>query len=303
MASGPASALTLGLRANAGQFALLVGVSALVGGMVGQERAIVPLLGVAGLRPADGDRRAGVPRRLRADEGGHEPRRRAPWRTGSGESRSSSPAGSSGCRSRSSSSLAPDMGLGRRRQRPARCQPGADLVDDGPDEDRPRRSASARSRARAERGRRATWRSRSTAFLTGAIAAVGRAASRAVLPRDRDRRARARGVRRCSSARRMAMRFSESRAASRTPADRRGRAGSGSPGGARSPTGRCRPPRQAGLVNNLNDAPGLGAPADRLGRPGWISARSGSSRRPTRRPGASSRSRPVGCRTGSVGSA
>ena len=36
----------LGLGANAGQFALLVGVSALVGGMVGQERAIVPLLGV-----------------------------------------------------------------------------------------------------------------------------------------------------------------------------------------------------------------------------------------------------------------
>jgi MFS family permease len=38
--------ITLGLRANAGQFALLVGVSALVGGMVGQERAIVPLIGV-----------------------------------------------------------------------------------------------------------------------------------------------------------------------------------------------------------------------------------------------------------------
>jgi MFS family permease len=35
-----------GLRENAGQFALLVGVSALVGGMVGQERTIVPLLGV-----------------------------------------------------------------------------------------------------------------------------------------------------------------------------------------------------------------------------------------------------------------
>ncbi len=46
MASRPAPALTLGLRANAGQFALLVGVSALVGGMVGQERAIVPLLAV-----------------------------------------------------------------------------------------------------------------------------------------------------------------------------------------------------------------------------------------------------------------
>jgi len=36
----------LGLRENAGQFALLVGISALVGGTVGQERTIVPLLGV-----------------------------------------------------------------------------------------------------------------------------------------------------------------------------------------------------------------------------------------------------------------
>ena len=46
MASREVSPITLGLGANAGQFALLVGVSALVGGMVGQERAIVPLLGV-----------------------------------------------------------------------------------------------------------------------------------------------------------------------------------------------------------------------------------------------------------------
>lgn len=44
MALRTGSDLTLGLRANAGQFALLVGVSALVGGMVGQERTIVPLL-------------------------------------------------------------------------------------------------------------------------------------------------------------------------------------------------------------------------------------------------------------------
>jgi len=44
MRAGPA--VELGLRANAGQFALLVGVSALVGGMVGQERAVVPLLAV-----------------------------------------------------------------------------------------------------------------------------------------------------------------------------------------------------------------------------------------------------------------
>ena len=34
----------LGLRANAAQFALLVGVNALVGGMLGQERTVLPLL-------------------------------------------------------------------------------------------------------------------------------------------------------------------------------------------------------------------------------------------------------------------
>ena len=38
------TAPTLGLRANAAQFALLVAVNALVGGMLGQERTVVPLL-------------------------------------------------------------------------------------------------------------------------------------------------------------------------------------------------------------------------------------------------------------------
>ncbi len=38
------STARLGLRANAGQFALLVGVNALVGGMVGQERTVLPLI-------------------------------------------------------------------------------------------------------------------------------------------------------------------------------------------------------------------------------------------------------------------
>lgn len=38
------SDLRLGLRENAGQFALLVGVNALVGGMIGQERTVLPLL-------------------------------------------------------------------------------------------------------------------------------------------------------------------------------------------------------------------------------------------------------------------
>ena len=47
-----AGALTLGLRANAAQFTLLVVVNALVGGMLGQERTVLPLLAEAefGLR-------------------------------------------------------------------------------------------------------------------------------------------------------------------------------------------------------------------------------------------------------------
>ncbi|HEX9549386.1 MAG TPA: MFS transporter [Acidimicrobiales bacterium] len=40
----PKEDLRLGLRANLGQFSLLVGVNALVGGMIGQERTVVPLL-------------------------------------------------------------------------------------------------------------------------------------------------------------------------------------------------------------------------------------------------------------------
>jgi MFS family permease len=39
------SGIRLGLRANAAQFVLLVAVNALVGGMLGQERTVVPLLG------------------------------------------------------------------------------------------------------------------------------------------------------------------------------------------------------------------------------------------------------------------
>ena len=39
-----AAPIQLGLRQNLGQFALLVGVNALVGGMIGQERTVLPLL-------------------------------------------------------------------------------------------------------------------------------------------------------------------------------------------------------------------------------------------------------------------
>ena len=42
--TNPASAPRLGIRANLGQFSMLVGVNALVGGMIGQERTVVPLI-------------------------------------------------------------------------------------------------------------------------------------------------------------------------------------------------------------------------------------------------------------------
>jgi MFS family permease len=41
----PAPGVRLGLRANLAQFSLLVAVNALVGGMIGQERTVLPLLG------------------------------------------------------------------------------------------------------------------------------------------------------------------------------------------------------------------------------------------------------------------
>ena len=39
------SGVRLGLRANAAQFSLLVGLNALVGAMVGLERSVLPLIG------------------------------------------------------------------------------------------------------------------------------------------------------------------------------------------------------------------------------------------------------------------
>jgi MFS family permease len=43
--AGAPAGVRLGIHANIGQFTLLVGVNALVGGMIGQERTVLPLLG------------------------------------------------------------------------------------------------------------------------------------------------------------------------------------------------------------------------------------------------------------------
>ncbi|MFD0851274.1 MFS transporter, partial [Actinomadura adrarensis] len=44
MTTAPVNATALGIRANLAQFTLLVAVNALVGGMLGQERTVLPLL-------------------------------------------------------------------------------------------------------------------------------------------------------------------------------------------------------------------------------------------------------------------
>ena len=97
----------LGLRENAGQFALLVAVNALVGGMVGQERTVLPLLADATSSGSPASPALTFLVAFGADEGGRQPRRRRAGRPLSAASRSSSPAGSSGCRSRCSSSGRP----------------------------------------------------------------------------------------------------------------------------------------------------------------------------------------------------
>ena len=57
MSHRPARPMQLGLRQNVAQFSLLVAVNALVGGMLGQERTVLPLLasdvfGIAGYTAA-----------------------------------------------------------------------------------------------------------------------------------------------------------------------------------------------------------------------------------------------------------
>ena len=102
--AGPTLSITLGLRANAGQFALLVGVQALIGAMVGQERTVLPLMateifGLTGI--AVGPH---VPRRVRHHEGADEPGGRPARGSLRATARSRWPAGSSECPCRCSSS-------------------------------------------------------------------------------------------------------------------------------------------------------------------------------------------------------
>ena len=64
-ARAPAAGIALGIRANRNQFLLLILINAFVGGMVGLERTVVPLIGVGNLPPRLGRIITGVHRQLR----------------------------------------------------------------------------------------------------------------------------------------------------------------------------------------------------------------------------------------------
>ena len=143
----------LGLRENLAQFSLLVAINAFVGAMVGLERSTLPLIGrddfglaskaavlsfivAFGLAKALTNLGAGA----LAQRLGRRRLLIAGWAI-------ALPV------------PAPDrrraeLGLDRRRQRPARHQPGPRLVDDRGHEDRPRRPRAPRLRARPQRGGR-----------------------------------------------------------------------------------------------------------------------------------------------------
>ena len=180
--------LRLGLRENLAQFSLLVGVNALVGGMIGQERTVLPLLAedefgltkfTAALTfiAAFGIVKAGDQLLRRHPVGPLRPQTGARRRL---DHRAPRPA---------AVDVGTDMGLGGVRQRPPRRQPRAHLVDDGDHEDRPRRPRQARLGDGAQRGRRLRRRRRHRPRHR-LHRRTARAAPGAVLPRPRLRRPR-----------------------------------------------------------------------------------------------------------------
>jgi hypothetical protein len=145
------AAPVLGLRANAGQFVLLVGLNALVGAMVGLERSVLPLVG--------------------SDEFGIESTTSIlAFVVAFGAAKSLANLVSGELAERLGRKrllvlgwlialpvpvligLAAVVVVRGRREPPPRRQPGLRVVDDRGDEDRPRGSRPPRARAWAERG-------------------------------------------------------------------------------------------------------------------------------------------------------
>ena len=139
---------SLGLRANWRQFALLVLINAFVGGMVGLERTVVPLIGSEEFRIASTTLVVsfivsfGVVKALR--QSGLRPTRRCLGpQARAGPRLAVRPARSI------HDHLGAELGMDHCGQRAARHQSGARLVDDGDHEGRSRRAKIARPGRRA----------------------------------------------------------------------------------------------------------------------------------------------------------
>ena len=149
MTTSTAPAVRLGLRENLAQFSLLVAVNALVGGMIGQERTVLPLLAehefgltafTAGLTfiAAFGAVKAVTNffAGTLSDRYGRKPVLVAGWII-------AVPVPFL-------LMWAPSLGMGHRRQCPARHQPRPRVVHHGDHEDRPRRPGPPRVRHGAQ---------------------------------------------------------------------------------------------------------------------------------------------------------
>ena len=138
--------------------------------MVGLERSVLPLIGEEDFGLALERGGPLLHRRLRRCQGAHQPRRRRARRAGraqaaAGRRLARRAAGAAADRARA------ELGLDRRRQPLARRQPGPRLVDDGRDEDRPRRAASGAGSRSGSTRRPATAASPRPPSLSGWLAA------------------------------------------------------------------------------------------------------------------------------------
>ena len=243
------TAVRLGLRANAAQFSLLVGAER-PGRRHGRPRAKRAAAGRrARLRPPLEDSHPRLRARVRRREGLHQPRRRQPGRAARSKARARDRlagrrAGAGADR------VGAQLGVHRRRQRPAWHQPGAGLVHDGDHEDRPGRPGSPRPRARPQRGGRLPRRRRRGIHDRRARREL-RTAHRRLGRRGDHRRSPAPCCRRCSCA--TPARTSRwSSAATTATAPRTRLRTAFATASFRDPV--LRACSQAGLVNNLNDA-------------------------------------------------
>ena len=303
--TGPGTGVDFGLRQNAAQFTLLVVINALVGGMVGQQQTVLPLLAERRVRAHRLHVHVHLRGRLRHHQGDRQLLRRhlvGPVRPQARAGRGMAVRHPGAA----DADLGPELGVGRGGQRAAGHQPGPDLVDHGDHEDRSRRPEAARPGHGAERGRRVR---RGRRHLDGGRlpGSEVRPAAGAVPARPVLHRAGARSVRRWWSRRPAATRGSRPPATCHGPTAATTTCTASSATARSSPRPACasRPcPRRARRAWSTTSTSACRGDSSRCcsPAPGCRSARSACCSRSTPRCGASGSCSPARCRTGGAAS-